>query len=108
MRVTRRRFLVVGAALVGPVLAACGGAASQVQLRFMKFAPPGWEADQKYTEEWNKKNPNIQVKIEEVVYGEMDKKVLASAASDTLGDVFGGHNRWSPLHWAKGLTLELD
>src|SRR2546428_751061 len=28
MRVTRRRFLVVGAALVGPVLAACGGAAS--------------------------------------------------------------------------------
>ena len=74
----------------------------------MKFAPPGWEADQKYTEEWNKKNPNIQVKIEEVVYGEMDKKVLASAASDTLGDVFGGHNRWSPLHWAKGLTLELD
>ena len=28
MAITRRRFLVMGAALVGPVLAACGGAAS--------------------------------------------------------------------------------
>jgi ABC-type glycerol-3-phosphate transport system substrate-binding protein len=178
LSITRRRFLAFSALAIGPVLAACGGAAptavpakpteapkpaaaapttapassgppaappaapttapaapsgppsapakpteaskpavpaasgpsttGPVTLRFMKFAPPGWTLDQKYTEDFNKANPNIQVKIEEVIYGEMDKKVLAAAAADTMGDVFPGHNRWSPYHAFKGLALDLD
>src|SRR5919202_567085 len=85
---TRRRLLALGAGMV--------------------LAGPGWVHDEKFTNEFMQANPNIEVKIEEIVYGEMYKKSLALGATGTLGDVFAGHNRWTPYQAFKGLCLELD
>lgn len=159
-RFSRRKVLTlgVGAALVGPLLAACGGGAAPTAapaggaatkapaapaggaattapaapaakptdttiqpkaaggaakpgatvVRFMKFAGAGWEQDQKFVDAFMQKNPNIEVKVEEIIYGEMYKKALALGATGTLADIYSGHNRWSPYLAYKGLGLELD
>lgn len=133
-KLTRRKLLVLGAsaALAAPVLAACGSlpgsqpaptTASQGQatpaaksapagqkatVRMLRFAGAGWEQDVQFVEEFAKAHPNIEVKPEDVPYGEMNKKILTLAATGTLADMFPGHTRWNGQIRGKGIPLDLD
>ncbi len=98
------------AATTAPQSAAQPQAAApgQTVIRVMKFAGVGWEQDNKFGDEFAKANPKIQVKYEDIVYGEMYQKNLALGATGTLADLFAGHNKWMPYLAYKKLTLDLD
>jgi ABC-type glycerol-3-phosphate transport system substrate-binding protein len=83
-------------------------AEQKINLRLGKFAGKAWDFDQIWSEKFMDENPNITVKIEDVIYQEMFKKCLALAATGTLWDVFAGHNIWAPYLAWKGLKLQLD
>jgi len=58
-------------------------------------------------EEFMKKYPHIEVKPEDVPYGEMNKKILTLAATGTLADVFPGHTRWNGVIRYKNISMDL-
>ena len=82
--------------------------AGTVTLSFMRFAGPQWEADTKFVNEFMAANPNIKVEAQDVIYDQMFNKCLAQGGTNSLADVFAGHNIWAPYLAYKGLSYDLD
>lgn len=83
-------------------------AKGQVTLRLGKFAGDAWDFDAIWAKKFEDENPGITVQVEDVVYAEMFKKVLAQGATGLVWDVFSGHCRWSPYLAWKNIHLQLE
>lgn len=65
-----------------------------------------WQRE--FARRWNEENEDVNLSIEEVVYGEMSKLQLARSASGTLWDVVFSGIKWFPFSASKGMFLGLD
>ncbi len=113
----RRRFLKGVTAAAGmtslvPLLDACGGSSAPsgpVSLRF-QVLPDQNEANnaKAFIAAFNKKYPDIHVKVEELSGGDYHQKLLLQTSSNTLPDLFWIEDQSVTTYAAKGTMLKLD
>lgn len=132
-QMNRRQFLAMTTALgAGAALAACAPpeelpgeeeelpgeveatepppepAAEEVELRYMSW----WGAYNAETfgevvKDFNEEFPNVNVKLEEVAYGDAESKYQTTLVSGTAGDILY-HMNFMSIYFDEGLILELD
>ncbi|MEZ4865145.1 MAG: extracellular solute-binding protein [Caldilineaceae bacterium] len=123
-KLTRRDLLkLMGVGASVAALAACapaggpaatgseGGAApagDKVALSIATYADPRNEWQRTAAKEWAAEHADVELNIDEVIYGEMSKKQLAALATDTLWDVSFSGVKWFPYTVSKGAFLALD
>ncbi len=124
-KITRRSMLKwMGMGSAAVALAACapaaapggsqsaGGAAAPSQgkksLSIATYADPRNEWQRVAAKDWAKAHPDVDLKIDEVVYSEMNKKQLAALATDTLWDVSFNGIKWFPYIVSKNAFTALD
>ncbi len=121
-QITRRQMLQwLGAGSAGLALAACapaagpageeGGAApsgAQKELSIATYADPRNEWQRTVAKAWAEENPDVNLNIDEVIYGEMNKKQQAAMATDTLWDVSFSGVKWFPFLVARGAFAPME
>ncbi len=122
---TRRqalKLLGVGAAAVGlgacaPAMQPAAGGASnqgaapssaQKQMSVATYAAPLHDWQRYFSKEWAKKHPDVDLRIDEVVYAEMPQKQLSMVATGTLWDVVYSGIKWYPFSAVKGAFMVID
>src|SRR5215210_475397 len=122
--ITRRTVLgAIGLGAASVVLAACGsassptappaatpaaggGAKTPVTIAVWEFPDRPWQATA--AADYQKAHPEVELKIDKMVYGEYDKKQLALLATGTLQDIVFSGVKWFPTSTFKGAFLSLD
>lgn len=121
-QLTRRQMLQwLGVGSAGLALAACapaagpasdeGGAApsgAQKELSIATYADPRNEWQRTVAKAWAEEHPDVNLNIDEVIYGEMNKKQQAAMATDTLWDVSFSGVKWFPFLVARGAFAPLE
>lgn len=130
-RMSRRQFLRLGAVGSGLLItAACapapvtnqpatGGeastaaesapAAARAEMSVATHHSPVHDYQREFAARWAEANADqVDLSIETIVYGEMDKLQLARYASGTLWDVIFSGIKWFPFSASKGMFLALD
>jgi len=80
----------------------------KISVRIAVRTEPNNEWQTHWANDWATKNPNVDLKIEQLAYGEMAQKQLAQLATGTMQDVFYSGIKWFPYSAAKGVMLQLD
>lgn len=121
--ISRRNVLkLMGITSAGAALAACapaaapssegGGAAApgeaQKEMSIATYADPRNEWQRSISQEWAEENPDVSLNIDEIIYGEMNKKQQAAMATDTLWDVSFSGVKWFPFLVARGAFVALE
>ena len=83
-------------------------AAEQASMSVATFAAVLHDWQREFSKRWADANPDVDLSIEEVVYGEMAKLQLARSASGTLWDLTFSGIKWFPFSASKGMFLALD
>ena len=124
-KLSRRDLLkLIGASSATMALAACaapgGGAAPSAggdaapdgelaQMTIATFAAELHDWQREFASRWAEEHADeVDLQIEEVVYGEMSKLQLARQASGTLWDLVFSGIKWYPFSASKGMFLALD
>ncbi len=122
-KLTRREMLRwIGISSAGVALAACapsgqpageGSAAqapdqAQKELTIATYADPRNDWQRTVASEWAAEHPDVSLNIDEIIYGEMNKKQQAAMATDTLWDVSFSGVKWFPFLVARGAFLPMD
>ncbi|MEZ4619781.1 MAG: extracellular solute-binding protein [Caldilineaceae bacterium] len=122
-KLSRRELLQwMGVGSAGLMLAACApagapaaqesGAAApstaQKELSIATYADPRNEWQRTVAKAWAAENPDVNLNIDEVIYGEMNKKQQAAMATDTLWDVSFSGVKWFPFLVARGAFAPLE
>lgn len=137
-KVTRRQLVVsLGAlALVAPVLAACGQAPAaptpstgsaapstaaqstpqaqaapatgKIAMSIATYASPQRDWQRYAAKQWATKHPDVDLKIDQMVYADAPKKQLAELATNTLQDVAFSGIKWFPYSAYKGAFRAID
>ncbi|MEM7125717.1 MAG: extracellular solute-binding protein [Chloroflexota bacterium] len=122
-KISRRNLLkLVGAGSATLALAACAPAApgtssdgagaapgeAGLDMTIATFAAELHEWQREFASRWAEENSDVNLQIEEVVYGEMNKLQLARQASGTLWDLVFSGIKWFPFSASKGMFLALD
>ncbi|NJN84775.1 MAG: extracellular solute-binding protein [Caldilineaceae bacterium] len=121
---SRRRMLkLMGLTTAGVALAACAPAASpstggssdaaapsaaQKEMSIATYADPRNEWQRTVSKAWAEANPDVNLNIDEIIYGEMNKKQQAAMATDTLWDVSFSGVKWFPYLVARGAFVALE
>ncbi len=110
--ISRRRMLqFMGMATAGAALAACaapaapsadggeGAAPSEAhkELSIATYASPANDWQRDTAAAWAEANPDVDLTIDAIVYGEMNKKQQAAMATNTLWDVSFSGVKWFPF-----------
>lgn len=119
--ISRRKLLqFMGMATAGAALAACAPAAApaggagdapdvaQQAMSIATYASPQNEWQRVVARQWADENPDVDLNIDEIIYGEMNKKQQAAMATNTLWDVSFSGIKWFPFLVARGAFLSLD
>jgi len=81
----------------------------KVQMSVATFAAVLHDWQREFSRRWAEEHADeVDLQIEEVVYGEMSKLQLARSASGTLWDVVFSGIKWFPFSASKGMFLALD
>ena len=125
-KITRREMLKwIGTGSAAAVLAGCAPAqpggqtgaadstsadapADQISLTIATYAGPNNDWQRHFAQQWADANANVELQIDEAIYGEMAKKQLTLLATGTLWDVSFSGIKWFPFSAAKGAFLALD
>ncbi|MBV7337404.1 extracellular solute-binding protein [Chloroflexi bacterium TSY] len=121
-KLSRRELLKwMGVSSTAIALAACAPAAgpgasggeaapdsAQKALSIATYADPRNEWQRVAAREWAEENPDVALNIDEIIYGEMNKKQLTALATDTLWDVSFSGIKWFPFIVHKGAFASLD
>ncbi|MEM7535209.1 MAG: extracellular solute-binding protein [Chloroflexota bacterium] len=122
-KLSRRNLLkLMGAGSAALALAACAPAAgpggsseggdapdaAKKEMSIATFAAVLHDWQREFAARWADENPDVDLTIEEVVYGEMGKLQLARSASGTLWDLVFSGIKWFPFSASKGMFLALD
>jgi ABC-type glycerol-3-phosphate transport system substrate-binding protein len=83
-----------------------GGAKIPLSIAVWEFPDRPWQNTA--AQDWQKQHPEVDLKIDKMVYGEYDKKQLALLATGSLQDVFFSGVKWFPATVSKGGMLALD
>src|ERR1019366_8199290 len=83
-------------------------AGGKISVRIAVRTEPNNEWQTHWAKDWATKNPNVDLKIEQVAYGDMAQKQLAQLATGTMQDVFYSGIKWFPYSAAKGVMMPLD
>jgi ABC-type glycerol-3-phosphate transport system substrate-binding protein len=65
-----------------------------------------WQRD--FAKAWADKNPDVDLRIDTVTYGEAQQKTMTAIAAGTLQDISYGACKWFPLPAAKGGYRAID
>jgi multiple sugar transport system substrate-binding protein len=65
-----------------------------------------WQRD--FAKTWADKNPDVDLRIDTVTYGEAQQKTMTAIAAGTLQDISYGACKWFPLPAAKGGYRAID
>jgi len=65
-----------------------------------------WQRD--FAKQWADKNPDVDLRIDTVVYGQAEEKTLTAMAAGTLQDISYGACKWFPLPAYKGAYRAID
>ncbi len=82
------------------------GAKIPLSVAVWEFPDRPWQTPA--SQKWQEMHPEVDLKIEKMVYGEFDKKQLALMATGSLQDVFYSGIKWFPTTALKGGMLALD
>ena len=122
-KISRRRMLqFMGMATAGAALAACaaptapsadggeGAAPSEArkELSIATYASPANDWQRDTAAAWAEANPDVDLTIDAIVYGEMNKKQQAAMATNTLWDVSFSGVKWFPFLVNAGAFISLD
>jgi multiple sugar transport system substrate-binding protein len=83
-----------------------GGAKTPVTLAVWEFPDRPWQSTA--GQDYQKAHPEVDLKIDKMVYGEYDKKQLALLATGSLQDIVFSGVKWFPTSTFKGAFLSLD
>lgn len=61
-----------------------------------------------WAQEWQKKNTNVTLKIDDIAYGDMNTKQLTQLAAGTMEDVTFSGNKWLRYSAYKGAFMAMD
>jgi multiple sugar transport system substrate-binding protein len=86
--------------------AAGGGAKTPVTLTVWEFPDRPWQSTA--GQDYQKAHPEVDLKIDKMVYAEYDKKQLALLATGSLQDIVFSGVKWFPTSTFKGAFLSLD
>ena len=121
--VSRRNMLkLMGATSATLALAACapagtpgadGGSgaapdAAQKEMSIATYADPRNDWQRSISKTWAEENPDVSLNIDEIIYGEMNKKQQAAMATNTLWDVSFSGVKWYPFLVAQGAFVALE
>ncbi len=120
--VSRRTLLQwMGAGSAALAVAACapaaapsgdGGSAApstaQKEMSIATYADPRNEWQRTVAKAWAAEHPDVTLNIDEVIYGEMNKKQQAAMATNTLWDVSFSGVKWFPFLVSKGAFVALE
>lgn len=96
---------------VGAPATGSGGAAPSTAAKALSiatYADPRNDWQRTAAKAWAEKNPDVDLKIDEVLYAEMNKKQLAALATNTLWDVSFSGVKWFPYVVSKGAFLAME
>jgi len=82
-------------------------AAEKFTLTMATYADPRYDWQRYWAKQWADQHPNVDLKVEDVVYGEMAKKQLAMVATGTLWDATYSGIKFFPYSVAKGCFMAL-
>lgn len=88
--------------------AAVAAGPAKISLSLSTYADPRYDWMRYWGEKWASEHPNIDLKIEDVIYGETQKKGLAMLATGTLWDASYTGIRYFSYLAAKGAYLPLE
>ena len=121
--ISRRHMLkIMGVTGVGAALAACAPAAApsgdsssaaaadteKKEMSIATYADPRNEWQRTIAKTWAADNPDVDLNIDEIIYGEMNKKQQAAMATNTLWDVSFSGVKWFPFLVAKGAFVAME
>lgn len=86
--------------------ATSGGPKTPLSIAVWEFPERPWQATA--AADWQRQHPEVNLKVDKMVYGEYDKKQLALLATGSLQDVFYSGVKWYPQTVSKGGMLALD
>ena len=72
------------------------------------YADPRNEWQRTAAKEWAAEHPDVELNIDEVIYGEMAKNQLTALATGTLWDLSFSGIKWFPYSVAKGAFLSME
>jgi len=121
-KISRRSMLkILGATSATAALAACAPAgapagdgdgaapsAAQKEMTIATYASPQNEWQRSVSRAWAEANPDVSLNIDEIIYGEMNKKQQTAMATNTLWDVSFSGIKWYPFLVAQGAFAPLD
>ncbi|MCB0121629.1 MAG: extracellular solute-binding protein, partial [Caldilineaceae bacterium] len=123
-KLSRRALLQwMGVGTAGLALAACAPAAApaggggetgaapdsaQKEISIATYADPRNEWQRTVAKAWAEEHPDVSLNIDEVIYGEMNKKQQAAMATNTLWDVSFSGVKWFPFLVARGAFVALE
>jgi ABC-type glycerol-3-phosphate transport system substrate-binding protein len=91
-----------------PATQAPAAAAQKFTLTMATYADPRYDWQRYWAKQWADQHPNVELKVEDVVYGEMAKKQLAMVATGTLWDATYSGIKFFPYSVAKGCFMPLN
>lgn len=62
----------------------------------------------RFAKQWAQQNPNAELSIAQIPYGNMDTKSVAEFTSGTMQDVLFSGCKWLPYNIVKGMFLTID
>ena len=83
-------------------------AAEKFTITMATYADPRYDWQRYWAKQWADAHPNVDLKVEDVVYGEMAKKQLAMVATGTLWDATYSGIKFFPYSVAKGCFMALN
>jgi multiple sugar transport system substrate-binding protein len=83
-------------------------AGGKIALSIATYAGQADEWQREAAKTWAGKNPDVDLKIDEVNYADAPKKQLAQLATGTMEDVYFSGIKWFPYSCAKGAFRAID
>lgn len=85
-----------------------GTSSGPISLSIGTYAGTADEWQRAAAKTWADKNPNVKLKVDQIVYADAPKKQLAMLATGTMEDVVFSGIKWFPYSVAKGAFREID
>jgi multiple sugar transport system substrate-binding protein len=104
------RRWIVGALIVGLVVALAGPAVAQTKVRFQTWhwnEKPVFFAIEQFAQEFNKNNPGIEVVRDDSRYGDKEQVYIAQSQAKAAADIAHFQHRAIPLFADRGFLMDL-
>jgi multiple sugar transport system substrate-binding protein len=100
-------FRILAIVMALPLLSACSPEPAETTLHFWAMGREG-EVVQTLVPEFERRNPGLRVKVQQIPWSAAHEKLLTAYAGDALPDVFQLGNTWVPEFVVLGAVEALD